>query len=178
MRSSELRARHALPLAASVLSFACSTQPTATDAGLDCRGPGTPAAAEWRHSVERGPLFAIAAGAGIEDCSIEEKTGVIDLRYAFRDGGWLHAKRDPRIEYTEREVRFASPLAEDPLAVLRRAEQAAFGAAGCGIDWRLSETEAQGAASEAVFRGDVCNCQARVRREDGRVVGLTLRSAC
>ena len=33
--------------------------------------------------------------------------------------------------------------------------------------------------TETVFRGEVCNCQARIRRGgDGRVVGLLFKSTC
>ncbi len=43
---------------------------------------------------------------------------------------------NPKLEYTDQEVRFASPLGGNPVAVLTGAEQAAFDAQGCGIDWR------------------------------------------
>ena len=29
-----------------------------------------------------------------------------------------------------------------------------------------------------VYRGDVCNCQARALFDDGRIIALVLRSAC
>ena len=34
-------------------------------------------------------------------------------------------------------------------------------------------------ATETIYRGDTCNCQARVRKDKaGRTVGLVFRSAC
>jgi hypothetical protein len=108
--------------------------------------------------------------------------GVITLDYSFRDGGWLHVKRDPRIEYNDQEARFELPPGANPIAILTRAEMVAFGDKGCGIDWSESEKAPaadDASAIETIFRGDVCNCQARFRSNAaGRVVGLSLRSAC
>ena len=90
--------------------------------------------------------------------------------------------RDERIEFAEHKVQLASPLREDPVALLRRAERAAYGEKGCAIDWQAAEAyQVAGAGNghEDVFYGDTCNCQARVRYDQAkRVVGLTLRSAC
>lgn len=136
-----------------------------------------------RRSVENGPLFTIpAAAAGVASCHVRHDSSVIELEYRFKDGGWLHVKRDARIEYSEQEARFALSPKEDPMAILAAVERGAFGPNGCGIDWRQSETQPAAddiSASESVFRGDVCNCQARIRRgSTGNVIGLTLRSAC
>lgn len=141
------------------------------------------AIAALRRSVETGPLFTIpATSAGVASCRAGYTTGVIALDYSFRDGGWLRVKRDPRIEYNDQEARFELPLGENPIAVLTRAEMVAFGDKGCGIDWAESEkqpAEDDSRAVETIFRGDVCNCQARFRSNAaGRVIGLSLRSAC
>jgi hypothetical protein len=75
-------------------------------------------------------------------------------------------------------------IAEGLLSVINEltdAEQAAFGADGCGIDWRQPETRPPDAerVTETIYRGDVCNCQARVRSDTaGHVAGLIVRSAC
>ena len=89
---------------------------------------------------------------------------------------------DLSLSESDVEVRFAIPPPEPVADVLVRAEQAAFGAAGCGINWKHPETraaEGNPGTTESVFRGDTCNCQARVRRDAaGRVTGLALRSNC
>ena len=141
------------------------------------------ALADLRRSVEAGPLYAAGVTASaLVMCRVRLESGVMALEYEFRDGGWLHVKRDARIEYTEQEAHFASPPAEPPDALLARAQKAAFGVDGCGIDWRQPETlavEGNSGAKDTVFRGDVCSCQARIRRDvGGRVVGLAFRSAC
>ena len=179
-----------------VLLAACSVPPapsqtTATpSAPVACVGADTAATphdasalAALRRSVETGPLYAAAvAASAVVMCRVRLESGVMALEYQFRDAGWLHVKRDARIEYIEQEAHFASPPAEPPEALLARAEQAAFGVSGCGIDWRQPETlatEGNSGAKDTVFRGDVCNCQARIRRDaGGRVVGLALRSTC
>jgi hypothetical protein len=95
------------------------------------------AVASLRRTVESGPLYTLAAAnGGIAACRAANESGTITLDYNLKDGGWLRVKRQPSIEYTDQEVRFASPLAENPVAVLTRAEEAAFGADRCCIDWR------------------------------------------
>jgi hypothetical protein len=130
-----------------------------------------------------GPLYAaLARQSSVASCRIGNDSSAVTLEYTFRDGGWLQARRDPRIEYNNQEARFAMPPAEDPVAMLTRAEQLAFVPDGCGIDWRTPETQPSGddpSTTETIYRGDVCNCQARVRKDTtGRVMRLLLRSAC
>lgn len=152
----------------------------------DARG-GAPDAATLRtlrQSVEDGPLYATLAMKGaLAACRVSSKSSAVTVEYAFRDGGSLRVTHDPRIEYNNQEARFASPPTEDPAVVLQRVERAAFdGNSGCGIDWQAQEAETandDAAATVTVYRGDVCNCQARVRRTaSGRVIGLVLRSTC
>lgn len=140
-------------------------------------------AKEQQHILESSPLYAIqASAASVSGCRISYKNKIIDLEYKFQDGGWFRLTLDPRIEYANREVRLISPLTEDPVAILKRAEHKVFGAKGCGIDWLKQETQSaldDESATETVFYGEVCNCQARIRRDAGkRVVGLILRNTC
>lgn len=115
-------------------------------------------------------------------CRISADAGATTVGYRFRDGASLSEKVDPRIEYREQQLRLASPPAGDAVAILTSAERAAYGADGCGIDWQRPErhvADDDGAAIEQIYRGDNCNCQARVRRNAaGQVVALALRSAC
>lgn len=178
-----------MPLLAAALASACSAplaeQKSAVPAVVACSaGTGQQADANavtaLRRSVEQGPLYTIGAAAGVRECRVSAESGAITLDYAFGSGGSLRVKRDQRIEYTEQDARYTLPASEEPVSVLKRAERAAFGTQGCGIDWTRSESApAKDGAAETVFRGDVCNCQARMRRDGaGHVVGLTLRSAC
>jgi len=149
-------------------------KPSLQDAGL---------AKALQRNIETSPLYSIPATSGLPICRIRYyPEGAIGLEYHFREGGWLQVKRDERIEYTEQNAHFNLTSKEQPEAILAQAELAAFGAEGCGIDWHQSETqqaEDDRSVTETIFRGDVCNCQARIRRNaSGRVVGLMLRSAC
>ena len=94
----------------------------------------------------------------------------------------MRVTRDARIEYSSHEVRFGSASPDNPLEVLTRAERAAFGTDGCGVDWKQSERSPaadDSTATETIYRGSVCNCQARVRADSaGRTVGLVFRSTC
>jgi hypothetical protein len=192
MRSSDIRER-ATPLAGllvvlALFAAACSRPPSATQSSgssaPDCAPPPQLASAvvEIRKSVESGPLYAVASRAGLAGCHTTAQDGAITLEYTFRDGASMHITRSQETEYTDQEVRLASPLTESPVAVLTRAEQAAFGATGCGIDWGKVEITQPGdepGATESIYRGTVCNCQARARADaSGRVLRLQLRSAC
>ena len=186
--------RHRLSVCGGVLLAACSVAPAPSQiaagpsmfvACVDADAAATPhdasALAALRRSVETGPLYAAAVTASaVVTCRVRRELGVMALEYQFGDGGWVHVKRDARIEYTEQEAHFASPPAEPPGAILARAERVAFGVEGCGINWRQPEslaTEGNSGATDTIFRGDVCSCQVRIRRDAaGRVVGLALRS--
>jgi hypothetical protein len=170
---------------------ACTQPAPVAAASTACVAAGAPLtaqqareAAEWRAAVEQGPLYAAASAASPRTaCELaRDPDGQMTLSYRFRDGNALRATRNPAIEYDEQSARFERPPAEDPLALLARAERAAFGESGCGIDWKPDEVGAvdgQPGVTETVYRGDVCNCQARVRRgAQGQVLALLLRSAC
>jgi hypothetical protein len=148
-----------------------------------CTGTGLQSEgfAQVRQTVEGGPLFqAVAANTSLRSCqaSGDEK---VTIDYQFANGASLRATRDARIEYFDQEVQFASPPASDPIDILTRTERAVFASDGCGIDWKKGEKQPTGESSgtEMVYRGDTCNCQARVRSDaSGRPLTLTFRSAC
>jgi hypothetical protein len=156
----------------------------------DCARIGEPASAQQiadaaalRAATERGPLFAtLEASSSTQACRVRFEPGVVEIHWRMSDGGWLRVARNSRIELYEQEVRLAVPLGEEPTAWLRRAAVAAFGEGACGIDWCASETEQatdDPSLTEQVFRGDVCHCQARLRRDAAnRVVGALVRRAC
>lgn len=133
-------------------------------------------------TVERGPLFgATIAASGIASCRLALDEGAIAVTYQSPNGNRLLVKRDERIEFTQQEAGFTVPPAEPPLAILMRAERSMFSPGGCGIDWQHPEAPDAGAAGveTTTYRGDVCNCQARIDRGiGGRIVGLSIRSSC
>jgi hypothetical protein len=194
MRSSEpRRGRLATGLVGLTLCglSACTQPAPAAATSTACVAAGAPLtpqqardAAEWQAAVEQGPLYAAASASSPRSaCELAlDADGQLTLSYRFRDGNALRASRNPAIEYDEQSVRFEQPPAEDALALLARAERAAFSDGGCGIDWKPDEVGAvdgQPGVTETVYRGDVCNCQARVRRgAQGQVLALLLRSAC
>ena len=200
MRSSDLahrltRVASQCLVAATLASTACSPPPNTNQSAViapahECvvsdvgiSPADADAIASLRRTVEAGPMYAASNSTpGVAACRAGSKSGTITLEYTLRDGGWLRVTRQPDIEYTDQEVRFVAPLAENPVSVLARAEEAAFGASRCGIDWQKGEMRPAGDdpnATETIYRGDVCNCQARVRADAaGRVMGLAFRSAC
>ena len=138
-----------------------------------------------RRSVEGGPLYAAAAAgsaARLAACRVDQSLGTITLQYDFTDGSRVRATHDPRIEYSEQVVRLVASIGVPAIEALQRAERAAFGAEGCGIDWRRNEARtapAEAGATDAVFSGEVCNCQGRIRSDaSGRVIELAFKSAC
>src|SRR3989442_12106916 len=123
----------------SLLLAACSTLPLARQSAATPVVPECVAAenaispqhadtiASLRHSIEMGPLYTIpATRSGVAACRIQYEDGVITLEYSFRDGGWLHVKRDSHIEFNNQEARFVLAPTEDAVAVLTRAERAGF----------------------------------------------------
>ncbi|MDB5888825.1 MAG: hypothetical protein JWM03_1697 [Rhodocyclales bacterium] len=129
--------------------------------------------------IETSPLYAIPAAAPGASCRIHyQADGVVLLEYQFAHEASLHVKRDQAIEYTEQEARF-NPGTQTPIAILQGAETAVFGEKGCGIEWGKPENKSSEAGgTETIFRGDVCNCQARFHRETGGMVGFRMTSAC
>ena len=144
--------------------------------------PDSKTLTELRRAAEASPLFqAASARRALVSCEVTSQTSLLTLIFRFSDKTSFTIGRDPQIEYTSQEVAFAQPLADDASTILKRGEREAFGADGCGIDWSAAQTEpsADGVSSDRVFRGDVCQCQARIRRDrTGRVIGLLFRSTC
>lgn len=178
----------ALPACVGAASQTATASPAS--AGSECAGTGAAAsapqiadAAALRVATERGPLFAtLQAPSSVQACRVRVEPGTVEIDWRMHDGGWLRVARDSRVELYEQVARLAVPLSEEPTAWLRRATVAAFGDGACGIDWRTSDTDPatdDRTATEQVFRGDACNCQARVRRDASqRVVGALLRRTC
>ena len=151
--------------------------------GVGWAAPQSAVATALQQRAVTMPLFLAAiAPSGMTSCTVARDDGEVSLRYAARDGSSLRLARDDSIEYNDQEARLAVPLREAPIAMLKRAEQAAFAAKGCGIDWTTPEFIAEktpGGGTTALYRGDVCNCAARVHRTAGGLIdAVGLRSTC
>jgi hypothetical protein len=141
------------------------------------------AATELRRVVERSPLYrTLVAAAAVQACDVRQSGDRIAVVYAFRDGASLRVERAAAVEYTSQEARVGRFFRGNAMAVLERVERAAFGKERCGIDWRASAREPVPDRPRArldVFTGVMCNCQARIGRDErGRVETLAFRSAC
>jgi len=185
------RALRAASLAALGVVAACAVPapPVPPPGAADCvAAPGlTPRQAALAEALQRaapgGPLFAEGVGAsGIAACRIEAREGAVTVHYRAADGGELRVSRQEALEAGETEARLIAPPVALPETLLRRAERAAFGDAGCGIDWRRPETRRSLVVPngvDTVYRGQSCRCEAIERRDaNGQVVRLALRSAC
>jgi hypothetical protein len=193
MRSSSgaLRVARTLLIAAAAAS-GCSNPPRAAEqsapsGAVECSTGGVNAASdrgiaeEMRRAVESGPAYrALAAASPPRSCTATNRSGEIVLEYSFGNGGSLVFTRDPRIEYSNQEVRFGSTPSADVIPLLREVERASFSPDGCGIDWAdATPIESTDGVSETGYYGETCNCQARVRADRAsKVVGFVFRSTC
>jgi hypothetical protein len=172
------------PIVALCVGVACAP-PSRASGALTCETANVAAAAanEIRKPVEAGPLFAaLATRSPVRSCTARGESGKIVLDYAAADDSRLHVERDASIEYSLHELRFATAQPLDARELLTRVERDMFGDDGCGIDWSRGEASPPADASgmaETSYRGDVCNCQARVRADSsGRVLAVSIRSTC
>lgn len=114
-------------------------------------------------------------------CAVNVQNGRTNLTYTFRQGAQLIARTDPAAELSEQRVESIHIDTAKAIALLKRAELDAYRPDGCGISWTSGEEEsAPGGPGrrEIVYRGDTCNCQARLTYSGNDVVILVLRSAC
>jgi len=165
-----------LTVAPAVAFAECSTGLAALPA------PQRKAFREFQAQVESGPFYRELAGkAGkSEACAIRRDGDTIKLTYTFAEEGRLEATVNPAIEFAEQRASMRSIIEQRALALLHDAEKHAFGADGCGIEWKEPEKEVTDApgSSAVVYRGDACNCQAREVFEGGRITAIVQRSAC
>ncbi|GAA5181832.1 hypothetical protein GCM10025771_29680 [Niveibacterium umoris] len=142
------------------------------------------AAIALRDATEKGPLFVtLARHSALRSCETRSNgAAALTLRYRFANGDRLIVQRDATIEFLDQSAQLKNGMTEPPESVLSAAEIAAFGEGGCGIDWKSPESSASAdhpAEVTYIYRGETCNCQARIRRAaNGRLIALTLRSAC
>jgi hypothetical protein len=133
--------------------------------------------------IEVGPFYrALEQRLGPpRSCARSIQAGALRLAYEFPRNGALVVQVDPRIEFSEQRVKIQGLEEDEANSLLRAAESNAFGATGCGLNWEKPVTEGPGTfggSTEIVYRGDACNCQARIGYDGEKVIGLLLRSAC
>ena len=138
---------------------------------------------ELRKQVEAGPFYKelVRRFGRPQRCQLDADGEKIALSYAFRNNAHLDARTDPSIEYSEQRTQFSGLNGERALALLKKGEEDSFGRDGCGIDWKRSEdesTDERDGSRAAVFRGNSCNCQARIIYRRNTVVALVLSSSC
>jgi hypothetical protein len=114
-------------------------------------------------------------------CNVDVQDGKMSLTYVFRLGAQLIAKTDPKVEFSEQTVKLIHLETGKAIALLKRTERDAYHPNGCGISWTRGEDKSTASSSdsrEVVYRGETCNCQARLVYKGRYVVTLVLRSAC
>ena len=114
-------------------------------------------------------------------CKFDSANGNLALTYTFRSKAQLVAKTNPGIEYNEQRLEVSGMSGEKAKALLKAAEKEAYKPDACGIAWDKPDSDGPGEAAgtrEVIYRGDTCNCQARVIYRKKCVVTLILRSAC
>jgi len=144
---------------------------------------GQKQAADLQRSVEAGPFYKelMSRFGKPKGCEVKVDGDNIALSYLFRENAHLDARINPTIEYSQQSVQFPGISDESAMALLKKGAADAFGQDGCGIDWSKPEDEATGdkpGAHATVFRGDSCNCQARVVYQEKAVVQLVVSSSC
>jgi hypothetical protein len=177
------------------LLAACGGGPKKTDATAQagppvCTGDLSQAPANLQSAysslqrrTEAGPFYhALEQRLGPpRSCARSLQAGALRLAYEFPRNGALVVQIDPRIEFSEQRVKLRGLEENEAKSLLQAAETNAFGATGCGLNWEQPVNEGPGTlggSSETVYRGDACNCQARMAYDGEKVIGLVLRSAC
>jgi hypothetical protein len=114
-------------------------------------------------------------------CGLEFGDQRVGLTYAFRGSVQLSAEIDRGVESSEERVEIPRMEMTKAIALLKAAEKYAYGRSGCGIMWDHPEEESSDGppgSREAVYRGEDCNCQARVTSRNHYALSLVLKSAC
>ena len=114
-------------------------------------------------------------------CQLTLGDGIIKLTYSFRGKASLEAQANTGAESTDQRMQIRSIAEKTAMSLLKRAEKDTFGQDGCGIVWDKPAEVVPGdlpGSREVVYRGDACNCQARLVYAGKVIVGLIVRSAC
>jgi hypothetical protein len=135
--------------------------------------------AEFKRSVESSPL-ARRLGRPVS-CDARADAGAIRLTYESHTGAKLEAHREPAIEFTEQRLSEKRMSGQAAVALLQRTERWAFGDKCCSLAWKKPPAREAGptpGTRELVYRGDECNCQARLVYGGNVLIALVFSSAC
>jgi len=141
-------------------------------------------AADFLAHIKAGPFYKelLRRRGKPSTCQLAINGDNLTVTFGFRGGAQLLAKANPAIEYSEQRMDLRGLTRSQALALVKAGEKQAWGAKGCGIRWRSPDEDSPGdqpGSHEVVYRGDNCNCQARLVYEKRNVLAaLVLRSAC
>jgi hypothetical protein len=138
---------------------------------------------DFRVNVESSILYKmVTSQKNITSCQIAfTPGGNFFIQYKFPDKTRFSVERNPTTEHTEEiaHIEISTP----PETLLKQIEKANFSIRdGCKIDWadpEIRKSKIIDGATDTIFRGEVCNCQARIQRSAmGRVTELGFKSTC
>jgi hypothetical protein len=133
-------------------------------------------------ATEQSPFYQLAARRGpLASCSAAGASGELRLVYSFGTAGRLEVSVNPEFEMSTYTLALEQ-AGEEALLLLVRQEKAAFGAEGCGIDWKAAPAESaepqEQGTQERIYRAPAgSNCAATVVTRDGKVVRVQLSHA-
>ena len=128
-----------------------------------------------------GPFYRAMLRSGNPiSCVIELEDGRATVTYVFPGPLRLVGSVNNSAESSEQRAEFGGIQEPKALELLRAAEKVSYSPDGCGIAWDLpsEKSPSPGGSVEAIYRGDSCNCQARLTYRNSLVVKLVLKSAC
>jgi hypothetical protein len=138
---------------------------------------------ELQKRVEAGPFYRkMRQQLGKpQSCDVKQDGDSIALSYAFRNDAHLEAQVNSTIESSRQRAEFRGLSREKALALLKKGESNSYGKDSCGVDWSKPEDQSledPPGSRATVFRGNSCNCQARIVYQGNSVVAVVLSSAC
>jgi hypothetical protein len=138
---------------------------------------------DLQQHIEAGPFYKkmLQQLGKPQSCSVRQQGDAIALSYSFSKDAHLEAQTDAAIESSMLRATFPGLNREKALALLKKGESDSYAKDGCGIDWKKPEDQSMDdppGSHATVFRGDACNCQARIVYQGDAVVALILSSAC
>lgn len=142
-----------------------------------------PAYADLLRTVTTSAFYAelVRLHGAPRGCTAHASESDLTLRYSFAHRARLTVRVGPAIEFSEYRVELRAMSDAQALEFLKAEEREVYGASSCGIAWSAPPEVlpvADDGSRGVVYRGDTCNCQARVLRTKTAGVILILRSAC